>query len=1665
MSQQTAHRLPKTIAAKLNSIRRRSDIITVLRAALAGMTVLMVAMVAAMGCDWAFTLFDVRLRVLLTVTSLVLAAGVLLILVVKGLLESRRIVRAAQSADAHVPQLEERWRTVASFAESEQQPVNPTTQKLLEQVISEAVALERLVEPKQIVRPNAVRPVAMAAGISLLVLVAFMAINWNKTSILWQRFWSPTQLITATTIRQISGDLTVPEGDPLELQAEISGVIPASALLSIEYDSGVRDVFELKPNATHVCTQSLRAEQSFRYQIQAGDGRAEWNAVHVLKYPEFAEIQLVVAAPEYVDRPDIAKSLIPSRLKVVEGSQLKLRLKVAEPVDKCQLQLALPQQEGEPLSLVLLPSVNGWYEYTTQLVEDVTLSPILTSLEGLKNEDRPVCRIQVVADQAPVARVVSPSDEMAVATDDVIDIKFEAHDDHGIATAELVVYDETNTAEGEEPKILKVEQIPLGEDALKKHIMGEVQLDLKELNLPEGANISYAIRVTDNRELTIDPKSLTGQMAQAKPGEDRGDMLARNDAAMGSDNGPAETESDNQTETAESPGARLAQQKAEATEHDPTSGKQPASETDEGEARPMPPSGSELAMANQESTTKDGTPSEKSDSNQQAKVGPSGKQRTGDPGEDDDKTATGTKSGESEKKTAMARNQDGLPEPAEKSDDQLAKVLTSDDPSGKEMPDKNSDPTQPGTAKDKGDQPKGEPGSPASATHDEPELNPNTQSAETKPGEKPDGQASDSPQSSGKPDEMRPGEANPSAKPGDDPSGDSQSKPSLDSPQTAGKPGEMKPGETKPGEAKPGDPADADPTDPGKLAGQPKVTTPGEPMENPNGESPTSKDGMPEPKLSQNGENQNANPNTSQPNPANGNSQTPSQSKPQTGSGQPNDNPPPVLARKGQTSESGQNAETQRQRLKIAARLAAVSRSVELEEFNRSIREQVVAIDNMLAEAEAGLNRLVERLIPDADRGTQFQLLDAQLGNVEEFVAKLRDDTKETEYTFVGLQMMDLTQSHITPARDRVFVGIREPSSAGEATAALHHILRARELLAALLKRYDAIRREREFQREIDESVTMYEVYVEKMQQLMQEARQNRSPLERKMAVLELEQAYLDRVAEVQALRREMLQELARMLANDPRLRSRYLDLIRRRRASMRDQLGELAERQEAVTTELSSWLGVEQDQQADVWMLVTEMRLQTATDLAKDAALLDEHIQQQLPLVLDKSRPATQRLLELSAEMTRQARQVTLDSKEIMKSAGVVSDGESLVENARKLLITFDELQAALDQMQFDHEGDEDIAAYVPARQLEARAVMNSADDWLQIATAIRDKRYAGLAWIDQDKLAIATELLRTDMLDLEQEITQQFARVNVETVPGPILDLVRELQGVMESLTFRQQSATYALTVDNLPAAETSELAAMADFRHAEELFDKLRKALVAALDEYDLPNPNIADLRDPTLDDFLARLEREQNIEAQLGLPNRPTNLRVISDMVTSSQSGGNPLANSGEQSLQRMRQMMQQQLAQQQNAGKPQGKPEGELTNEEREQRDRQRQTEEMLEKSLAAIKEKQQDPKTPDGQKQQLDQLRRRIEQLKQNLGDRTEEAEEWQRRAEGDETAAVLAALAQGERLPDSQWNKLFSSLDDGLWQVNGKVPPEAYRRAIEQYQERLRQLTNGTGE
>jgi hypothetical protein len=1051
-----------------------------------------------------------------------------------------------------------------------------------------------------------------------------------------------------------------------------------------------------------------------------------------------------------------------------------------------------------------------------------------------------------------------------VAADDVIDIKFEAHDDHGIATAELVIYDESSTADGQPAQILKVVPIPLGDQRNEKHVTGTTQLDLKHLNLETGKQISYAVRVTDNRMVALAPPQVSQPEADATAAE------------MTDEAGRDAASTEPGSETTDDVGT------SQATDSKLPDSKQPDSKQLD----------SSLASRDQ----------------------------------------LGKKSSkQADKGESSANDADSGPDPSNK-----------DEPAPDSASESRSD------------------------------------------------SRSDSPSISAAASRKR------------------------QSDQTAEKDGDPK---SQPGED--ADDAKSTPTEEAvadrKSAGQKDRDDP-------------AKD---------------------EPRPADGKAKR----KPTGASSSPDATPEsPELALAPQQSE------TNRRRLKITERMSARSSIQKRQEEVTGVRDRVVAIDELLSAIEADLTRVVNREIPDDERTAQSRLLDTQLGNVEDRISDLRIKTRDEQYAFVGLQMLDIGRSHVTPARERVFAAIRETAAAeSHARGALQQTIRARELLAALLTRYDRVAREEKLAEELELAVKMYEVYVEKSQQLMREARQNRNPLERKMAVLEIGQDYLDRFTEVLTLRREMMSEFGRMLSDDPRLLARYLDLIKRRRTSLRDQLSELADRQQESATELSQWVLAGPEQRNDLWALFIELRMQASTPLARDSAELAERIEKQLPLVLEARGSTPRHVVELGRKIAEASRYISLDARRQIRQPGSVAD---LPQKAEQLALLFGELDAALEQLNFENSQEQEVAAYVTSRLLESRTVADKADTWLQVTEHAQHKRYQGLAEVDQHRLAIASELLRVDMLGIDADLESQFQQVAKKPLPPEIAGQIREMHLLMDEITRLQKSATFACTQDRLPTAEILQARVNAAFTRAQQLFDRIRRDVAAALDEFDVPNPSLADLQDPTLDAFLTQLEREPNIEAQLGLPDRPRNLRIIAEALQWQQTGGDLLGDSEEAARSRVRQAMRREKPRLEKPGKKpaaetenQDPPETELTDEERQDREKAEEQAAELErdlaKALAAIKERAQDPALSPADKRKLEQAAGNLQKLLDQMNQNALPPEQWNRIAETDQMKAILKALSRGDGIPDEQWNKLFSTLGDGLWRWAGARCPKTIARPL----------------
>ena len=148
----------------------------------------------------------------------------------------------------------------------------------------------------------------------------------------------------------------------------------------------------------------------------------------------------------------------------------------------------------------LLMDADGWYRWEIKLTDNFSISPILAEEHGLTNRRPPLCSVQARPDRPPVVRIITPNEEIAVRPDDKVPVTFVATDDVRVGSAELVVYDEGGKP-GTPPRILDTIPIPLGEQEGATEVKATVELDLSKYRVMDGAELSFAVRVREDRSL------------------------------------------------------------------------------------------------------------------------------------------------------------------------------------------------------------------------------------------------------------------------------------------------------------------------------------------------------------------------------------------------------------------------------------------------------------------------------------------------------------------------------------------------------------------------------------------------------------------------------------------------------------------------------------------------------------------------------------------------------------------------------------------------------------------------------------------------------------------------------------------------------------------------------------------------------------------------------------------------------------------------------------------------------------------------------------------------------------------------------------------------------------------------------------------------------------
>ncbi|QDU46392.1 hypothetical protein Mal52_49120 [Symmachiella dynata] len=1277
--------VPAPVRQKLRDVRGRNTKLRFLAGAMTALAGFLAVMMGAMLIDWLFTLFSTSMRTLLTVISLSVGGVLLLAWGLRPLLARYQLGDVAREVDEAVPELEERWSTVAEYSENDDPLEMRGAEAMIQKVASEAADLDSVVTTDAVAKTDGVRHGAyILGGISAMLLLA-MAMDWQQTSVLIRRFWMPAANISVTQVTAVTGDTLVGQGEPLHLQATVKNRPQTSALLFMRYANGdAPEPVKLFPpgkgDQTTFTHEVPAVEESFEYRIRSGDGQTAWHKVTVVERPRIAAIDFRITPPAYSQLAAVHQQGLPRKIKALEGSRLEVSFQASTALSTFEMLL------GDDQSAMLSANGDGKYVFSTLLTKPLTLSPLLTSEHGLKNDSPPTCRVIVYRDRAPRVKVTTPDNEIAVRPDDTVTVEFAAKDDFGITKAELVVYD----GHGPDAKELKVIEIPLDDQEGAEAIAGEVDLELKEFDLKHGTEISYAVRVFDTKQTMTDtrPDQETA-VADTQSDQQPSDTKAASDAQPADQKPhPPTTNPENQDQVASNDPA--ANPNATNTDN-------PAADTESGLSNDPPDASSPQDQASTKPNNE--TP----DENDGKKAG----EKTGNTTTGQSKPAqdpTGTEPGESQEKQPTDPSQPAAPSQP-----------------GDSQPNAAKKPPQPGEASSAGSQ--------------------NSKSPPAKP------------------------EENDPQKPG------------------------------------------------GQLAGAPK---PGDEMTR-------------------------------------------------------------------RMLDVGQRSSSKPLRLMIdewAGSFAGQAR----EKLQLQIDPVLKELDEQLAAAEQRVNPLVSGSPDtnwDADKADSAGQADGHLAAGEATILKLREKSVDTPYAFIGLQLINIGQEHVGPAREHLAAVTAETAETRgkDLQRAQHHIRRARELLEQLTHKYEVVKLNEKLDETMAQIKKMHQFYVEGTFALLQSKKPTLNPKSRKFLEFEMDEEFRKKFQELLERKRDIQAELAKALANDPRLLRRYMAATRLQADTLRDQLTILARRQQELNKQVAAWAKLPEAERTELAKQdIRSWQLRSSTEIAAGAATMLDNYVTWIPLDLDVNEGELAKMQEAATMLATTARSLT--------DAAAGNDAADAREQAESLHRQLKEFQTRLPEIMNDHPEHNRLAIHVANRLAEVKKLITQTSGWVYQANTVADGLHHLAADVEQNRIAIDTAHLAVKLESLESTLAG---------MPDHLIQLAQDLFVTFDEYLLPDLVATQlALQQNQMPKAVEQQVTVSQDFARAEEQLDEIMDGIIKVLDAAPA-NAKLEggdNLRAQTLEELLAMLEDERLAAENLGIPPRPNNINIEKDWLApnSGQGGG-------------------------------------------------------------------------------------------------------------------------------------------------------------------------------
>ncbi len=442
MTRETTRKRPVApeIDDRLRRARRAWRLSEAAAGALRGLTALLAVVLVGVAAD----------NLLALPPAARLAGGVLFILGVVwvlGFSVLRPLVRpltdemVAVRLERNCPGMDNRLINTVLFRKQEYS--DPLTRRMVALQAHETLSAVERVSPARAGADARLWKWALRAGALGLALGVYAAVFSAHFSNALQRYARPAQFIapvTRTVLTVSPGSVSVLQGDSLEIEARVEGVLPEKAHVDFEEDGGVRTRRAMPFDGSHFACAFTNIQRPFRYVITAGDAVSDRFAVSVKTRPTLKDLRLTTRFPDYMRLPERVESA--AAISAPVGATVHIEAQADRPLGTATLVTSFLAAggAGEPERHEAAMTLSGEMSARGDLsvARSGHFLVRLTDRAGVANQ--PVLgQLAALPDDPPIVKVLDPAKDLAVAPESRVTLLAEARDDFNLHTLTLHV--------------------------------------------------------------------------------------------------------------------------------------------------------------------------------------------------------------------------------------------------------------------------------------------------------------------------------------------------------------------------------------------------------------------------------------------------------------------------------------------------------------------------------------------------------------------------------------------------------------------------------------------------------------------------------------------------------------------------------------------------------------------------------------------------------------------------------------------------------------------------------------------------------------------------------------------------------------------------------------------------------------------------------------------------------------------------------------------------------------------------------------------------------------------------------------------------------------------------------------------------------------------------